>query len=145
MGKLGDLLTSIKDGFKAIIDWFKDFHTMLGKLFDKWFNPNSDQLEGEFDLKDKLAEKLKFIDQFKTSISSIQQSGQVLQLPIIQFGSWKIDINGKFFEAAVPKIRSGLSTLFWVMYFLCCFRMISGVFNIGVGKGSSAMVKSGKE
>lgn len=123
---------TIVNGFKDILDWFANFPTMLGDFFDYWFNPNSEQLEGKFDVGAKFDDKFVFVHQFKNAINNLNSTGKPLQLPVVEVFGYKIDVNAKLFEPYAPKIRAGISTLFWVLCALSIWRMISGVFNIGV-------------
>lgn len=88
-----------------------------------------------------------FIEQFKTAINNVSKADALLQMPKANILGFEIDINGKFFEPYVPKIRSGIATLFHILLALSIFRMISNVFGIGVNSGVGGVyndIQSGK-
>lgn len=139
IANLGD---NVKKWFSIVIEWFQNFPSMIGELFDSLFNPNSGLLSDEFSIFDELSIRLTWVDQIRNAISNMATVGQPLQLPKVKLGQWEIDINGKIFEPYVPKIRASIATLFWVMCFLSCWRTVSSAFGLGVNTATGLSVGS---
>lgn len=142
LGKITDINNSVNSWFSSVIEWFKNFPSMIGDLFDSLFNPNSGSLSDEFSIFEELSIRLTWVDQIRNAISNMATVGQPLQLPKVKLGQWEIDINGKFFEPYVPKIRASIATLFWVMCFLSCWRTVSSAFGLGVNAATGLSVGS---
>lgn len=128
-------ISVLKDSVIAkIIDIFNSIVTLPSKIGDKLnelFNPNYD---GAFSLKDLLADKFLFVTQFEEAIGSINITGEPVHFTAGE-GMLKIDINGKILEPYIPKLRMGISCIFYVSLFLACWRNISNVLGMSVGTG----------
>lgn len=160
---LNNIKNSVDIGFENVKTYFAGLFTRLNNFnesinakldeilseirqdVDYNFNPNSEQLEGSFgeSLQTELNNKYTFINDFKSSLNNLNGDyGGIDISKTVNLGIFKIPIkiNFEWYEPYRVKIKNIMAIFVYCLGGLACLRVILGVFDIYLGRITSAFM-----
>lgn len=137
-------LSSVFDGFTT---QFEEFKQELFEKLDYYFNPNSEQLEGDFNttVHESINSKFSFADDLVNQFNLLSANGRVINIQSdVRIGNMTVPVKFNFdwYENYRASIRSGIGVIFNILCALACFRALSSVLHVGVGKGVGGIYQS---
>ncbi len=147
-----DLSTWFSEQKQKLIDVKNSIVDLPNKIGDKlsyYFNPSHPDLPGgSFGevIQDNLSTKFDFINQFKSALENFKKVGHALSISNdVTVGSMTIPVNIDFswYNSHRVEIRSGIACIFYVLTLLADLRIVTGIFGINLGHGSSVSVGAG--
>lgn len=129
---LKDLWDSSTAFFASMVKFCTDLWTLLTDWTTKTFVPEKDFISP------LLNKKLGFIAQFQSVVNQFSSpQTAVFSYSISFFGkSWKI-VDLGFYEPYRLMIRDLIAAVFYGMFFISCYRLLVGLFGVGVSSGTS--------
>lgn len=144
---ISNIWQSVKDGFLSVgtgianmWESIKGLPALITDGIKSLFIPTNEGHQANSELiKNAINSKFLFIENFKTALGNLNAIPTQMNIPI-KWGSFETNLSLAWYEPHRIKIKSGISTIFFVATALSIFHMISGAFGLGLGRYVSSGV-----
>lgn len=134
-GWWSDFWDFINDCWINFWDWIFNFFTNLENYFRKWLTPT-------LSFSDKLKQKFPILDQVQEMFSAVSQPGEKLEYTFDWQGHKVFAVNMDWYEPYREKIRLLLKGVFYGMFLIGVWRMVSATFNISTNSQGGVVMET---